>query len=256
MPSHAKALAKASCAKSPASKASCSTAPAIGDAALRPPGLRIQSQTPPRSTLDGLRLRVPLLKAARRPACSSTSASTPSPPRGLAKGLRVLDAHTNTGQWALRMALAGAASIHALDTSRSALDTAAENAQLNGAAERCTFENAPAEDVLARGDSYGLIVLDPPAFAKARPQAAKALIRYQALNRAALRALEPGGYLVSCSCSHFIAPGDLLEAIKRAAVAEQRTLQLLELRSASPDHPTLLAMPETAYLKCAVLRVM
>lgn len=204
--------------------------------------------------LDGLRLRVPLA-GGQKTGMFLDQRRNAAAAAALAPGLRVLDAHANTGQWALRMALAGAAQVHAVDTSRAALDVATANAGLNGVADRCAFECAPAEEVLARKEPYGLIVLDPPAYAKARPQTAKALARYQALNRAALAALEPGGYLVTCSCSHFVSQSDFLEMVKRAAIAEQRVLQLLELRAAAPDHPVLLAMPETSYLKCAIFRV-
>ncbi len=203
--------------------------------------------------LDGLKLRVPIV-GGQKTGMFLDQRRNAAAAAALAPGLRVLDAHANTGQWAVRMALAGAAHVHAVDTSRAALDVATENAALNGVSEACTFECAPAEEVLSRKEKYGLIVLDPPAYAKARPQAAKAMGRYQALNRAALSALEPGGYLVTCSCSHFVAQSDFLEAVKRAAVAEQRSLQLLELRGASADHPVLMAMPETSYLKCAVFR--
>lgn len=205
--------------------------------------------------LDGLRLRVPF-EGGQKTGMFLDQRLNAALAAPLARGRRVLDAHANTGQWALRAALAGAAHVHVVDTSRSALDVAAENASLNAVADACTFEQAPAEEVLARGEAYGMVVVDPPAFAKARPQVAKALGRYQALNRAAIRALEPGGFLVSCSCSHFVAPGDFIEMIKRAAVAEQRVPQLLEMRAAAPDHPVLLAMPESAYLKCAILRVL
>lgn len=205
--------------------------------------------------LDGLTLRVPLAGGQKTgmfldQRCNAIAAA------GLARGLRVLDAHANTGQWALRMALAGAEHVTVADTSRGALDLAAVNAELNGVTGQCSFENAPAEEILARGEQFGLIVLDPPAFAKSRATAAKALGRYQALNRAALRALAPGGCLVTCSCSHFVSQADFLEAVKRAAIAEQRSLQLLELRGAAPDHPVLLAMPETSYLKCAIFRAL
>ena len=205
--------------------------------------------------LGGLRLHVPLQGGQKTGMFldQRVNAQMAAP---LAAGLRVYDAHANTGQWALRMALAGAAHVHVGDTSKAALDLAARNAALNGVEGVCTFENLPAEEVLARGQEFGMIVLDPPAFAKARAQGPKALGRYQALNRAAIKALAPGGYLVSCSCSHFVAPEDFVETLKRAAIAEQRTLQMLDFRGAAPDHPLLLTMPETDYLKCAVMRVL
>ena len=205
--------------------------------------------------LDSLRLDVPIEGGQKTGMFLDQRVNALVASR-LAHGLRVLDGHTNVGQWACRMAASGALHVHAVDTSRAAIDLAHANASANGLAERCRFECAAIEDVLAREDRYDLIVLDPPAFAKARAQGTKAMGRYQALNRAALRRLEPGGILVSCSCSHFVDDTQFLETIKRAAVAEQRQLQLLEFRGASPDHPVLVSMPETSYLKCAILRVL
>ncbi|MCX5757155.1 MAG: SAM-dependent methyltransferase, partial [Candidatus Hydrogenedentes bacterium] len=93
-------------------------------------------------------------------------------------------------------------------------------------------------------------------FAKSRGREERALGLYQALNKAAIKALEPGGILITSSCSHFVPREAFLEALKRAACAAQRTTWILDTRGASPDHPVLLAMPETAYLKCAILRVL
>lgn len=123
--------------------------------------------------LDGLKLNVALHGGQKTGMFldQRLNAATIAP---LAKGLRVLDAHANIGQWGIRMALAGAAHVHALDTSQVAIAAATANAALNGVAERCTFENFAAEDVLARGEQYGLIVLDPrpsprPAAMRLRP---------------------------------------------------------------------------------------
>jgi len=205
--------------------------------------------------LDGLLLEVPI-EGGQKTGMFLDQRMNAIVASKLAHGLSVLDGHTNVGQWACRMALGGATRVLAVDTSRPALDIAQANAQANGVGETCLFECAAIEDVLARDEHYGLIILDPPAFAKARPQSTKAMGRYQALNRAAIRRLEPGGILVSCSCSHFVDDTQFLETIKRAAISEQRQLQLLEFRGASPDHPVLVSMPETSYLKCAILRVL
>lgn len=205
--------------------------------------------------IDGLRVDVPIVDGQKTGMFLDQRVNAIVAAK-LAQGLRVLDGHTNVGQWACRMASARALHVHAVDTSKSAIDIAQANAHSNGVGEKCRFECAAIEDVLARDENYGLIILDPPAFAKARPQTTKAMGRYQALNRAALRRLEPGGFLVSCSCSHFVDDTQFLESIKRAAIAEQRQLQLLEFRGASPDHPVLVGMPETSYLKCAILRAL
>lgn len=176
--------------------------------------------------------------------------------RPYAQGARVLDGHCYVGLWSCHAALAGAASVVGADTSAKAIELAQANAERNGVAGQCTFECAEIEALLDRGGAYDLVILDPPAFAKARNQSSKALARYQALNAAAMRVIEPGGILVTCSCSHFVDAPAFLETLKHAAATAQRQALLLEMRGASPDHPVLLSMPETAYLKCAVLRIL
>jgi 23S rRNA (cytosine1962-C5)-methyltransferase len=171
-------------------------------------------------------------------------------------GARVLDAYCHIGLWACHAAQFGAASVLGVDTSARAIEEARANAARNGVEEHCSFECADIEAVLARGDRYDVVILDPPAFAKARNQMTKALGRYQAINAAAMRAVAPGGILISCSCSHFVGREDFLDMLKIAASTAQRSACLLELRGAAPDHPVLLSMPETAYLKCAVLRML
>jgi 23S rRNA (cytosine1962-C5)-methyltransferase len=100
-----------------------------------------------------------------------------------------------------------------------------------------------------------MIILDPPALAKRRRDAGRALGLYHALNRDALAAISPGGWLFTSSCSHFVGREDFLEMLKRASTSARRRTVLVELNGAAPDHPVLMAMPETGYLKCAVLRV-
>ncbi len=172
-----------------------------------------------------------------------------------AQGARVLDGHCHVGLWSCMAAQAGAREVLGVDTSETALAQARHNAEANGVASACTFEQAEIEDVLERGERHGAVILDPPAFAKARGHTAKALNRYKELNTAAMAAVEPGGLLVSCSCSHFVDTPAFLEMLKRAAVSAHRQAWLIEMRGAAPDHPVMLAMPETAYLKCAFLRV-
>lgn len=172
-----------------------------------------------------------------------------------ASGAKVLDGFCYLGAWGCHAALSGAAAVLGVDTSARAVEGANENARRNGVEDRCRFEAADVAQVLRRGDRYDLIFLDPPAFAKARAQTEKALGLYQALNRDAMLALEPGGYLVTSSCSHFIDHADFLEMLKRAARAAQREAWILETRGAGRDHPILMSMPETAYLKNVALRV-
>jgi 23S rRNA (cytosine1962-C5)-methyltransferase len=171
------------------------------------------------------------------------------------QGARVLDGHCYLGQWAIAAAQGGAAFVHAVDSSETAIDSARAHAQLNAVADRCNFEKVDVETVLDRGRCYDTIILDPPAFAKSRAQTKKALSRYQSLNAKALEVVNVGGYLITSSCSHFVDMPDFLEMIKRAAATAQREVWVLETRGAARDHPVLLAMPETSYLKCVILRV-
>jgi len=171
-----------------------------------------------------------------------------------AAGKSVLDGCCYHGLWSIHAGLAGAASVLGVDTSSSAIDHARRNCSLNGL-ETCVFEQADIEGKLAQGHAYQVIVLDPPAFAKHRAQTKKALARYENLNARAMTALSPNGILITCSCSHFVSEEEFLEMLKRAARTTGRHAQLLEMHGAAPDHPILLAMPETAYLKCAVLRI-
>lgn len=176
--------------------------------------------------------------------------------RSYARGARVFDGFCYMGSWGCQAALAGAERVRGVDTSVRAIDAARENARLNGVESRCTFEAGDVSQALARRDeTYNLIFLDPPAFAKSRAQVQKALGLYQAINRDAMHAIEPGGFLVTSSCSHFVDLADFHEMLKRAARVAQRDIWILETRGASRDHPVLQAMPETMYLKNVTLRV-
>jgi len=170
-------------------------------------------------------------------------------------GKRILDGHCYVGMWSIHATLAGASRVTAADTSAAAIECARINAGLNGALDRCSFERMDVMDALKGNEHYDVIVLDPPALAKSRGQKRKALALYQALNAAALEALGSEGVLITSSCSHFVTVEDFLEVLKRAAAVADRQTWLLEVRGASLDHPVLMAMPETAYLKCVTLRV-
>jgi 23S rRNA (cytosine1962-C5)-methyltransferase len=173
-----------------------------------------------------------------------------------APGARVLDGHCYVGAWSLHAAQYGAREVVGVDTSRPAIELARANAERNGLADRCSFLGADVQEVLARGETYDVIVIDPPALAKGRAPLVKALGLYQAINRDAIKALNPGGVLITSSCSQPVDDATFLDMLKRAAIAAERRVQLLDLRGAAPDHPALLTMPETRYLKCAVLRLL
>ena len=142
-----------------------------------------------------------------------------------------------------------------VDSSRAALEAADENAKLNGSDIEWMEANAfdLLRDYSDRGRHYDSIVLDPPAFAKSRRDAPAALRAYKELNLRALKMLRPGGILVTCSCSYHVSASDLLEAVTSASVDSHRNLRLLENRGQAKDHPSVLGIPETAYLKCLIL---
>lgn len=171
---------------------------------------------------------------------------------------RALDCFTCTGGFALHLA-SRCESVEAIDSSAAALAVAEENRRLNGL-ENVSFREADAFDVLAGHDSAGrkfdIIVLDPPAFAKSRGHLDAAIRGYKEINLRALRLLGPGGVLVSCSCSHHVSEAELLGVIAEAALDAKRQLRVLERRVQSMDHPILLTVPETLYLKCVILQVM
>lgn len=170
-------------------------------------------------------------------------------------GASVLDGHCYQGLWSCIAAQAGAAHVRGIDTSAAALERARIHAELNGVDDRCTFEEADIMNALAASDRYDVVILDPPALAKSRSAQPKALGMYRNLNKAGIECVKPGGYLITSSCSHFVSRDDFLETLKRAATAAQRHCACIAMSGAAPDHPVLLAMPETAYLTCAVLRV-
>jgi 23S rRNA (cytosine1962-C5)-methyltransferase len=173
---------------------------------------------------------------------------------GYASGGRVLDCFTSTGGFALHLA-PHAEHVEAVDSSETALAAARANAQGNGIAN-IEFREADVFQLLAaRKGRYSLIVLDPPAFAKSRHNLDAAITGYKEINLRALRMLASGGILVTCSCSHHLSEAALLEIVAQAALDAGRTLRVLERRAQSQDHPILLTVPETLYLKCLILDV-
>jgi 23S rRNA (cytosine1962-C5)-methyltransferase len=166
---------------------------------------------------------------------------------------RTLDCFTSTGGFALHMA-AAAEHVEALDSSAPALATAKRNAEANGI-RNVEFREADVFEFLSTTRRrYQTIVLDPPAFTKSRTQIGNALRGYKEINLRALKQLEPGGVLVTCSCSHHVSEADLLEVVAQASLDAGRTLRVLERRTQAPDHPVLLTVPETHYLKCIILQ--
>lgn len=179
--------------------------------------------------------------------------------RQFAAGARVLDCFCHTGGFALNAGRGGAASVLGLDISEKAIEHCRVNAGLNGLEAICSFERADVMQVLKQkaeaGERYDLVILDPPAFAKNRKSVEAALKGYKEINLRALQVLKPGGILISCSCSHHIEDEPFRVMLVDAARDAKRQLVLLEFRHQAKDHPVLMAMKETQYLKCAVMRV-
>lgn len=180
----------------------------------------------------------------------------------LAAGRDVLDAFSYDGLFGIRAALAGARSVLCVDQSAEAGERCLRNAERNGVQDRVRFERGNAmKDLKARlveggGEGrYGLVVVDPPAFARNKREAEGAARGYRELNRRALALTEPGGWLVSASCSYHVRRGDFLDHLAQASLLSGRDALLVEYAGAGPDHPVAPLVPETEYLKCAFLRV-
>lgn len=173
------------------------------------------------------------------------------------RGGRALDAFASTGGFALHLA-GKCESVEAVDSSGPALATAKANAEANGIAN-IQFREADVFELLAGYASgrreFSMVVLDPPAFAKSRRNLEAAGTGYKEINLRALRLLAPGGVLVTCSCSHHVSEAMFLEVVAQAVLDVGRTLRVLERRTQAQDHPILLTVPETHYLKCLILEV-
>lgn len=205
--------------------------------------------------VDGLRLRADL-EGGQKTGLFLDQRENARAMGRYARNARVLDGHCYVGLWSCRAAVAGARHVTGVDVSKRAIELSMENVRLNELESLCTFEPADILEVLKRGGEYDLVILDPPAFAKARSQEHKALGLYQTMNRAAMEVLSAGGVLVTSSCSHFVGREAFLESLKRAATSARRRAWVLDVRGPSADHPALMAMPETAYLTCATLRIL
>jgi 23S rRNA (cytosine1962-C5)-methyltransferase len=172
---------------------------------------------------------------------------------------RALDVCTYQGGFALHLARA-CGRVTGVDASRAALEVADRNLALNpGLTARVDWIEADAFDLMRdyteAGERFDSIVLDPPAFAKTKRAAEGALRGYKELNLRAIKMLLPGGTLVTCSCSHHVGMEEFTGVVRAAAEDAGRRVQILEMRGAAPDHPAILTLPETSYLKCLICRV-
>jgi 23S rRNA (cytosine1962-C5)-methyltransferase len=170
-------------------------------------------------------------------------------------GKTVLDLCSYTGGFALHAAKAGAISVTAVDVSASALEQAQRNAVLNGF-EQIEFVKSDMfkwlDKCLAEDRSYDVVILDPPKMTHSKGSVQSALKGYLQLNASALKCLNPGGVMLTCSCSGRISRDDFLFTLHRAALVAGKTLRILEVRGADIDHPVLTSCPESGYLKCVV----
>jgi 23S rRNA (cytosine1962-C5)-methyltransferase len=175
-----------------------------------------------------------------------------------AVGRRVLDAFCYTGGFGLHAARAGADQVLGLDVSAPALALAEANARLNGL-DNVTFRRgevfAQLAELAEAGQRFGLVVLDPPKFARSRHAVEEALRGYRRLQSLAVRLLEPDGILVTCCCSGLITLAMLEELLAQLAAEVRRSIQILERRGQAPDHPVAAVCPESNYLKCIISRV-
>jgi 23S rRNA (cytosine1962-C5)-methyltransferase len=177
-----------------------------------------------------------------------------------AEGNAVLDLFCYQGEWALHAARGGAKSVLAVDSSAPALAAAARNAERNRRSDAITFRQGDAFDILRelerKGERFGLVIMDPPALVKSRSHIAAGARAYRDLNRAAMSLLTEGGTLITCSCSHHLEDELFKQVLRESARAARRPFRLLSWTGEPLDHPQLLAVPETHYLKCATLQAL
>ncbi len=178
---------------------------------------------------------------------------------GFAQGARVLDAFSYDGLFGIRCAMAGAREVLCIDQNAAAGERLMRNAERNGVANRVRFQKANAMHELRNleqaGERFDVVICDPPAFARNRREAQGAARGYREVNLRAMKLLEPVGRLVSASCSYNVSRDEFEGHLRDAAQDAGRDAWLTEMRGAAADHPVLLALPESSYLKCAFLEV-
>lgn len=177
----------------------------------------------------------------------------------ICKGKKVLDCFTHMGTFALNAGIAGAADVTGLDISEYAVSQAEANARLNHLENTVHFRQANVLDELPKlaqaGEKYDVVILDPPAFTKSREATKNAIKGYREINMKGLKLVKDGGYLATCSCSHFMTQDLLAKTVKEAAKATHKRLRQVEFRTQAPDHPILWAADESYYLKFFVFQV-
>lgn len=179
--------------------------------------------------------------------------------RRLCAGADVLDCFTHTGSFALNAAAAGAAHVLGVDASQAGIAQAQLNAQLNGMQDRVQFICRDVFDLLPElereGKQFDLVILDPPAFTKSRSSVKNAVKGYREINLRGMRLVKDGGFLATCSCSHFMTSELFAQTVQQAARSVHRRLRQVEFRTQAPDHPILWAAQESYYLKFYIFQV-
>ena len=177
----------------------------------------------------------------------------------LCKDAKVLDCFTHTGSFALNAGIAGAKSVTGVDASQLAVDQATENAELNGLEKRVKFICEDVFELLpkleAEGEKYDVVILDPPAFTKSKNSIKNAVKGYREINLRGMKLVKDGGYLATCSCSHFMSYELFTQTIGQAARNVHKRLRQVEYRTQAPDHPILWSADESYYLKFYIFQV-
>ncbi|MDO4279615.1 MAG: class I SAM-dependent rRNA methyltransferase [Lachnoclostridium edouardi] len=177
----------------------------------------------------------------------------------LCKGKKVLDCFTHTGSFALNAGIAGASSVLGVDASELGVAQARENAQLNGLSDTVSFICADVFDLLpkleAEGEKFDVVILDPPAFTKSRASIKNAVKGYREINLRGMKLVKDGGFLATCSCSHFMNPDLFAKTIREASVSCHKRLRQVEYRTQAADHPILWAADSSYYLKFYIFQV-
>jgi len=221
--------------------------------------LRGQIPPEPTVTINGLDVTVDLLEGQKTGLFLDQIDNYPLIER-MASGADVLDCFCYVGLWSLHAARSGATRVTGIDQSPAAIKQATALAARNGLTDRCAFRVGNVFDELRehdrRREAFDLVILDPPAFVKARNRIPEALAGYKEINLRAMRLLRPGGFLVTCSCSYHLSAEQFLSMLWDAARDVRRTVRLVARGAQGRDHPVLLGLPESEYLKCCVLQVL
>lgn len=178
----------------------------------------------------------------------------------LCKGRKVLDCFTHTGSFALNAGIAGAESVLGVDASELAVAQARENARLNCLEEKVRFRCGDVFELLPElereGERFDVVILDPPAFTKSRSSVKNAVKGYREINLRGMKLIRDGGFLATCSCSHFLEPELFAKTIREAAAGAHRRLRQVEFRTQGPDHPILWAADQSYYLKFYIFQIL